>query len=96
MVYQLGRGVTAVTLQKDTVDVARQHALQLFAIDLRLRIFREREIQAFFLGYPTLMKYINWLYSFIHIPGTIFFLVYLYCFCITRHRITHQPEERVG
>jgi len=95
-VYQLGRAVTAVTLQQDTVDVARQHALQLIAIEQRLHIFWEPEIQAFFLGYPTLMKYINWLYSFIHIPGTIFFLVYLYWFCITRHRITHQPEEHVG
>ena len=88
-VYQLGRAVTAVTLQRDTVDVARQHALQLILIEQRLHIFFESEIQAFFLGYPILIKQL-------HIPGTIFFLVYLYWFCITRHRITHQPEEHVG
>ena len=95
-VYQLGRAVTAVTLQQDPVDVARQHALLLIAIEHRLHIFFEPKIQAFFLDYPTLMKYINWLYIFIYIPGTIFFLVYLYWFCITHHRITHQPEEHVG
>ena len=89
-VYQLGRAVTAVTLQQDTVDVARQHALQLIAIEQRLHIFWEPGIRAFFLGYPTLMKYINRLYSFIHIPGMIFFLVYLYWFCVT---VTSSPTS---
>ncbi|KAH7103625.1 hypothetical protein BKA62DRAFT_695960 [Auriculariales sp. MPI-PUGE-AT-0066] len=46
--------------------------------------------------FPTAMMWINWLYSFIHIPGTIFFLIYLYWFCISRNRITHLPEEFVG
>jgi len=88
-VFLLGRAVTGVTLQ------AHQHPLQLIAIEQRLRIFFEPTIQAFFFGYPTLIKYINWLHRFLNIPGTIFFLVYLYWFRITRHRITHQPEEHV-
>ena len=39
------------------------------------------------------MNWINWLYSFIHIPGTIAFLVWLYYFTITRNRI---QERQVG
>lgn len=31
------------------------------------------------------MTWINWIYSFIHIPGTIAFLVWLYYYTITRH-----------
>jgi len=71
--------------------------LQLIAIEQRLHIFFEPEIQAFLPGYPTLMEYINWHYNFIHIPGTIFFLVYLSVLVLHhRHLITHQPEEHVG
>ena len=73
-VYQLGRALTAVTLQQDTVDVARRHALQLISVEQRLGMFIEPAVQRYFLQFPNLMKWINWLYSFIHIPGSIFFL----------------------
>jgi hypothetical protein len=36
------------------------------------------------------MTWINWLYSFIHIPGTIAFLVWLFWFTITKNKV----EER--
>ena len=75
--------MTAVTLQQDTVDVARRHALQLIAVEQRLRLFVEPAVQRSFLQYPGLMKWINWLYSFIHIPGTIFFLAWLFWYCIS-------------
>ncbi|KAF2434013.1 integral membrane protein [Tothia fuscella] len=77
-VYQIGRAVTAVTIVEGTVHVARKHALQLIHLEESLHIFWEVGIQRFFLQYPTLMVWINRTYSFIHIPGTILFLVYLY------------------
>lgn len=85
--YQLGRAFTALTIVEGTVHVARKHALQLIEIEKRLHIFWELPIQQFFLGYPALMRYINWIYSFIHIPGTIAFLVWLYYYTITSKRV---------
>lgn len=85
-VYQLGRAFTAVTLVEGTVDVARKHALQLVRIEQALGLFLERPIQEWFLQHPNLMRWTNRIYSFIHIPGTILFLVALYYFTTTRKR----------
>ncbi|KAG2415670.1 hypothetical protein HFD88_006861 [Aspergillus terreus] len=95
--YQLGRAFTAVTLQEGTVDVARKHALQLIRIEKAIGIFWEVPIQQFFLRHGTLMTWINWIYSFIHIPGTIAFLVWLYYYTITRNRFDEsQPGKPRG
>lgn len=92
--YQLGRAFTAVTLQEGTVDVARKHALQLINLEQQLGVFWEIGIQQFFLRHPLLMMWINWIYSFIHIPGTIAFLVWLYYYTTTRNRIDEaQPGK---
>lgn len=85
-VYQLGRAFTALTLVEETVDVARKHALQLVHIEEALGIFVERPVQDWFLARPMLMLWTNRIYSFIHIPGTILFLVLLYYFTTTRKR----------
>lgn len=82
-VYQLGRAFTALTLNQGTVLTAREHALQLIRLEQRLGIFWEPEIQRWFLQYPFLMHWINRIYSFIHIPGTILFLIWLYYLTIT-------------
>lgn len=43
------------------------------------------------------MMCINWIYSFIHIPGTIAFLVVLYYYTITRNRVDEsQPGKPRG
>ncbi|KAK5213720.1 hypothetical protein LTR47_000760 [Exophiala xenobiotica] len=89
-VYQLGRAFTAVTLVQGTVHVARRHALELIRWEKRLHIFWEIPIQQFFMSYPRLMMYINWLYSFVHIPGTIAFLVWLYHYTITNNRLVQH------
>jgi hypothetical protein len=94
-VYQLGRAFTAVTLVEGTVHVARRHALQLIEIEQRLHIFWEVPIQQFFMSYPRLMTSINWLYSFIHIPGTIAFLVFLYYYTITRNRLIQRRSAQL-
>ncbi|KAJ9245051.1 hypothetical protein DTO271D3_5377 [Paecilomyces variotii] len=91
--YQLGRAFTAVTLQEGTVDVARRHALQIIEIEQKLGIFWEIGIQRFFLAHPHIMTWVNWTYSFIHIPGTIAFLVWLYYYTTTRN---HLDERQPG
>ncbi|ETN42899.1 uncharacterized protein HMPREF1541_02057 [Cyphellophora europaea CBS 101466] len=95
-VYQLGRAFTAVTIVEGTVHVARKHALQLIEIEKRWHVFWELPIQQFFMSYPTLMRSINWLYSFIHIPGTIAFLVWLFYYTITSNRRHVQGCQSVG
>lgn len=83
-VYQLGRAFTALTLVQGTVHVARRHALQVIHLEQRLHIFWELPIQRFFLAHPWLMTQIDRIYSFIHIPGTILFLSWLYYYTTTR------------
>jgi hypothetical protein len=88
-VYQLGRAFTAVMLQAETVDTARKHALQVIHVEQWLGIFVEPAVQEWFLQHPNLMRWTNRAYSFIHIPGTILFLVVLY------HVTTAQPRRRL-
>ncbi|KAJ5372092.1 hypothetical protein N7517_004098 [Penicillium concentricum] len=95
--YQLGRAFTAVTLKDDTVDIARRHALQVIVIEEKLGMFWETLIQRHYLHRPLVMSWINWIYSFIHIPGTIAFLVWLYYYTTVRNRIDEaQPGKPKG
>ena len=84
-VYQLGRAFTAVTIIEGTVHVARRNALTLIGVEKRWHIFWELPVQKAFMAHPLLMIGINWLYSFIHIPGSIAFLIWLFYYTITRH-----------
>ncbi|KAK0628378.1 PAP2 superfamily-domain-containing protein [Bombardia bombarda] len=86
-VYQLGRAFTAVTLQESTVDTAREHALQVIHLEQYLGVFYELDVQALFIQDHDLMRWINRIYSFIHIPGSILFLIIL--FYVT----TTQPQR---
>ncbi|KAJ6194916.1 integral membrane protein [Bipolaris maydis] len=87
-VYQVGRGISALYLiDEGTVNVARRHALQLIALEQRLHIFLELDVQAWFLKHPFILHWTNRIYSFIHIPGTILFLVCLYYYTTTRNRV---------
>jgi hypothetical protein len=69
------------------VHVARRHALQLIEIERRWHIFWEMPIQQFFLKHHRLMMSVNWLFSYIHIPGTIAFLIWLYYYAIMWNRL---------
>ena len=82
-VYQLGRAFTAVRFDQHTVDVARNHAFEVIRIEQALGIFWELQLQARVLKHPALLSYTNWIYSYIHIPATISFLVWLYYHTIT-------------
>ncbi|KAJ5899846.1 integral membrane protein [Penicillium taxi] len=93
-IYQLGRVFTAVTLKGDTVDVARRHALQLIKLEQQLGIFLEVPIQKYFLQHSDLMNCIDWIYSYIHIPGTVAFLVGLYYYTTTRNHINQSGNLR--
>lgn len=92
-VYQLGRAFTALTLVQGTVHTARAHALQLIDLEKRLKILWEPAIQHFFIQYPALMHWINRTYSFIHIPATILFLIWLYYATITSKQATAMLED---
>jgi hypothetical protein len=70
-----------------TVNVARRHALQLIHLEQRLHIFWELGVQHWFLKHPLLLHWTNRIYSFIHIPGTILFLVCLFYYTTTRNRL---------
>jgi len=76
--YQLGRAFTAVTLQDNTLAVSREHALWLIRLEQRLEIFVEPQVQGYVLARPALLAALNRIYSFIHIPGTITFIAWLY------------------
>lgn len=86
-VYQLGRAFSAVTMVEGTVNVARRHALQLIHLEQRFHLFHELDVQRWFLKHPFLMHWTNRIYSFIHIPGTILFLVWLFYYTTTRNRV---------
>ena len=81
--YQLGRAFTALTMQSSTVTTARTHALQIIHVEQNLHIFLELPIQAWFLQHPFLLHWTNRIYSFIHIPGTILFLIGLFYYTTT-------------
>jgi hypothetical protein len=92
-VYQLGRAATAVWIVEGTLVAARKHALQVIAMEEKLHIFWELPIQQYFLQSDFMMKWINRTYSFIHIPGSIAFLVWLFYYTNTRVRIANARSE---
>ncbi|KAF3031363.1 hypothetical protein E8E12_000046, partial [Didymella heteroderae] len=77
-VYQLGRAFSAVTMVEGTVNDAHRRALQLIYLEQRLYIFFELDVQRWFLQHPLVLHWTNRIHSFIHIPCTILFLVFLF------------------
>ena len=94
-VYQMGRGFLAQRLSESTIDVACRHALQVIRVEQGLHIFWELDIQRRFLQYPGLMYWINRIYSYVHLPATVTFLVGLYWFAVTRNR-GHPGRESLS
>lgn len=96
-VYQLGRAATAVWMVEGTIVAAPKHALQVIVAEERIHIFWELPIQRFFMQNQFIMTWINRTYSFIHIPGSIAFLVWLFYYTNTRNRLDErQSDEGVG
>lgn len=56
-------------------------------LEQALGLFWEVDLQKFLLRHPQLMTWTNWTYSFIHIPGTIAFLVWLYYYTTPRNSL---------
>ncbi|KAI0048694.1 hypothetical protein FA95DRAFT_1605065 [Auriscalpium vulgare] len=78
-IYQIARAVSAVLfIDEGTVDTARRHAIQLLEFERTLGIQSENKIQAFVMSHTWAITSLNRIYSFIHIPATIFFLAYFY------------------
>ena len=63
-------------------------------VEQRLGIFIEPAVQQWFLQHPSLMRWTNKTYSFIHIPGTILYLIVLYH--VTTARPRHKIQEAHG
>ncbi|CZR55643.1 related to integral membrane protein [Phialocephala subalpina] len=96
-VYQLGRAATAVWIVEGTIFAARKHAIQVIAVEERIHIFWELPMQQFFMQNQFIMTWINRTYSFIHIPGSIAFLIWLFYYTNTRnHADEHQSDKSVG
>jgi hypothetical protein len=72
--------------------------LQLVRLEKELHIFVEPAWQAAFLKHPTLMHITAFIYSYIHIPGTILYLIVLYYFCVTRtiRRLDGSGDSKLG
>jgi hypothetical protein len=79
-----------------TVNVARRHALQVIHLEQRLHMFWELGVQDWFIKHPLLMHWTNRIYSFIHIPGTILFLVVLFYYTTTHGRISLPLHNKPG
>ncbi|RDW87516.1 hypothetical protein BP5796_03210 [Coleophoma crateriformis] len=95
-VYQLGRAATAVWIVEATIVAAENHALQLIALEQKLHMFWELDIQKFFMKNVFMMTWINRTYSFIHIPGSIAFLIWLFYYTNTRNRLDTQDGNDPG
>jgi hypothetical protein len=74
------------------VVAAEKHALQVIAAEQYLHIFWEIPIQEFFMKNIFLMTWINRTYSFIHIPGSIAFLVWLFYYTNTRNQLDERQD----
>jgi len=62
-----------------------------------LSVFWELPIQAFFMNNQFIMTWINRIYSFIHIPGSIAFLIWLFYYTNARNRIDESLNgEDIG
>lgn len=77
-VYQVARAIAALTIVEGTVQAALRNALSIIHLEQKLGIFWEPGIQQFFIRHTFMMHWLNRIYSFIHIPATIAFLVWLY------------------
>ena len=74
--------------------MAEKHALQVIAAEQYLHIFWEVPIQQLFMKNVFIMRWINRTYSFIHIPGSIAFLVWLFYYTNTRNRLGERQEAK--
>ena len=72
---------------------AREHALQVITAEERIHIFYELPIQHFFIKNQFIMTWLNRIYSFIHIPGSIAFLIWLFYY--TSIRSCKEMEKSV-
>lgn len=72
------------------------HALQLIKVEEGLHVFWELPLQKVFLQHTILMTWTNRIYSYIHIPATILFLICLYYFTITSGRNVDHEDNTSG
>ena len=92
-VYQAARGQLARHRTDQTVVDSRHHALQVVWLEQHMHFFWEKSIQQFVMQFPNLMWWLIRVYSYVHIPATITFLVSLYYYSISRNRSVPVWQE---
>ncbi len=71
--YYMVRG-----LVKDQATLARENAYRLIDFERDYGLFRELDLQAFALQYPTVVNAMNWVYVWLHWPVIAIVLVWLF------------------
>jgi hypothetical protein len=77
-VYQIGRAVSALTLKEETTRIAREHGIQILHLEQSLGIQVENAVQKWVMSSPFWIDTLNKIYSYVHIPATIGFMVYFF------------------
>jgi hypothetical protein len=77
-VYQIGRAVSALTLQEETTAIARNHGIQILTLEGKLGIRIEVAVQKWVMRSDFWMNALNKIYSYVHIPATLAFMVYFF------------------
>jgi hypothetical protein len=79
-VYQIGRAVSALTLKEETTAIAQKHGIAILDLEARLGLRIELAVQHWVMRSPFWMDTLNKIYSYVHIPATLLFMVYFYKF----------------
>jgi len=92
-IYQVCRAIGAAVMSggTDVEEKAKEHAVALINFEKSLGIFCELDVQGFFLKHPFWLGVLNRVYSYIHIPGTCVFFVWMY---YTQSFDTFAPVRR--
>lgn len=77
-VYQIGRAVSALTLKEETTRIAREHGIQILELEGHLGLRIELAVQRWVMKSPFWIDSLNKIYSYVHIPATISFMVYFF------------------
>jgi hypothetical protein len=77
-IYQIARAVSALTLVEETTALARRHGIQVLELESRLGLRVELAVQHWVMRSPFAIDLLNKIYSYVHIPATIAFMVYFY------------------
>ncbi|EIN09541.1 hypothetical protein PUNSTDRAFT_143071 [Punctularia strigosozonata HHB-11173 SS5] len=77
-IYQIARAISALTLVDETTAIARKHGIQILTLEGYLGLRIELAVQHWVMRSPLAIDWLNKIYSYVHIPATIAFMVYFF------------------